>query len=269
VTRDEYIELYQRFQFGPDRVLRAIFALDDNVQVLMTYAAARGERCRHWIFTFKDVDDLERCVKDWGTFLRRLRAKTGVCGLRVFEWGRKTGRFHVHVLFDRWIDLELVNRLKADLPTMGHAEISKKKTDENLGRYLWKELSKQFRHRKALGRRRLWATFGRLAGFVTANDLEIVRECWVDGVNKGDDWKECKRLAWETRLTGESRSETWKRALWLYWHQPRMNWGEKQLAWLEKHGPWVDESEESGESEHGDAYEDGGGDTDFDVGKAA
>lgn len=257
MTHEEYTELMWKYQFGPERVLQNIFAVDDNVEVLMTYARARGQRCRFWTFTFKDVEDLERCVADWGTFLRRLRAKTGVCGLRVFEWGRTTGRFHVHAVFDRFIDKGLVDRLKADLETMGHSKISKKAADENLGRYLWKELTKQFRYRRALGRRRLWATFGRLAGFVGANDIVIKSYTWVNGVMvEWDFWKECKRLAWETRVTGESRRKTWERAGWLYshvplsWHYPREHASEELRRWL---------------AEHGDAYEDaGGGDMSFD-----
>lgn len=256
MTREQRGELLMdgRYELGPQRVLQNIFAVDENIELLLTYASARGQCCKHWVFTFKDVDDLEQCIKDWGTFLRRVRAKTGVCGLRVFEWGRKTGRFHVHVVFDRWIDLGLVNRLKADLRTMGHAEISKKETDGNLARYFWKELTKQFRYRRALGRRRLWATFGRLAGFSGAKDIVIERTDYLDGVvYEGGFWKECKRLAWEVRITGESRRQTWERAWSLYTYKL---WG--------KAIPWKPGGDSSPAVQDGDACEEPGGDVSFD-----
>jgi hypothetical protein len=170
----------------------------------------------------------------------------------------------VHAVFDRYIDKELVDRLKADLATMGHSRVSERAADENLARYLWKELTKQFRYRRALGRRRLWATFGRLAGFVGAKDYELIVEIWEDGEKKtykGGLLGECKRLASEVRVTGESRLRTWQRALWMYWFHPSQNPSEEGLRWLSEHFP--------GHVDHGDAYEDGGGDTDFDVGEAA
>ena len=145
MKREEYEGIMWEYMHGPERVLQNILAVDNNVEVLMTYARARGQRCRFWTFTFKKAEDLERCIADWSTFLRRLRAETGVCGLRVFEWGRRRGRFHVHAVFDRFVDRKkVVDRLKADLETMGWAKPSKKAADENLGKYLWKELTNSF-----------------------------------------------------------------------------------------------------------------------------
>jgi len=202
MTREEEIECWERYYFDRPRLLKAIFAVDNNVEVLMTYAAARGERCHFWTFTFRDVEDEEQCVADWSTFLRRLRAKTGVCGLRVFEWGRTTGRFHVHAVFDRYVRKELVDHLKADLCTMGHSRVSPHAVDEKGGSYVYKELTKQFGRQS---RHRLWATFGRLAGFEAVTDIKFV-----------SDWEECKEMAWLAREIGESRSKTWERAHWLY-----------------------------------------------------
>jgi hypothetical protein len=205
MTHEQYAkgaEIWQEYEFDSERTLKNVFAVSDNVDVIIEYARVRGERCNFRTFTFADVSDENQCVKDWGTFLRRLRAKTGVCGLRVFEWGRTTGRLHVHAVFDRWVSKAVVDELRAGT-TLGHVKISREAVDGNAARYLYKEVVKQFRRNR--GRRRLWATFGRLAAFCGVKDYTLEYRL-----------KNCRRYAWETREQGESRQETERRAASLY-----------------------------------------------------
>jgi hypothetical protein len=179
-----------------DRTIRAQLAVRFNVLLLLYVAKQQGQQPTFWTFTYKELGEHEEMAADWSTFLRRLRKKLPkLAGVRVFELGRKKGRFHVHAVFDRFVDGYLIQDLKKGT-RLGYAK-PKFVGDDNLARYFYKELVKQIHQRGLRGRR--WACFGKLPNqpWVTASSLDL-----------GLPWKIHQRNAFLTRPVGESRRET-------------------------------------------------------------
>jgi len=154
-----------------DRTTRARIAILLNIDMLLDCAKAEGRDPSFWTFTYATLGTVKEMAADWSTFLRRLRKHEPVAGVRVFELGRRTQRFHVHAIFDRRVPIPVVESCKEGL-RLGHSNV-KRVADNNLARYLYKEFNKQIGRRDIPGRQ--WGCFGKLPEqrWVTMSSLDL------------------------------------------------------------------------------------------------
>jgi len=247
-----------------ERVLVNMFVVAENVDAIRAFAESRGQVATFWTFTYAVVVAYAVDVEHWRKFLARLRrAVVGICGVRAFEWGPTTGRFHAHGVLDREVPKAVIEKCERDT-NLGFTWAER--VDEKGGEYLYKELGKQF-GRRGFGRR-LWGTFGKFPGRMVLRDVELVSR-----------QAECRKAAWAAReYKAEPHFKTWERASWLYQHTDvGLAEVEERIAnAAEVLGIWEGDvggdkvkcavvRAHQGTVEHGDAWENGTGSVDFDV----
>jgi hypothetical protein len=175
-----------------------------NIDMLLDCAKAEGREPSFWTFTYAMLDEPKKMAQDWSTFLKRLRRKHPVAGVRVFELGKQKGRFHVHAIFDRRVPIPDVEACKEGL-LLGHSKV-KPVNDANLARYLYKEFNKQIGRRDIPGRQ--WACFGKLQDvpWITMNSIDLELP-----------WAQDRYHAFLTKEVGEPIREVMLRAFkdWL------------------------------------------------------
>jgi hypothetical protein len=180
-----------------------------NIDMLLDCARAEGREPSFWTFTYATVGEFKEMKQDWSTFLRRLLKKVPLAGVRVFELGKTTKRFHVHAIFDRRVPIPDVESCKEGL-MLGHSNV-RAVNDANLARYLYKEFNKQIGRKDIPGRR--WACFGELANcpWITMNSMDF-KLPWA---------KERIQAIW-TKEVGEPMREVMLRAFkdWLNSRNP-------------------------------------------------
>jgi len=192
-----------------------------NIEMLLDSAKAEGREPSFWTFTYARVGEIKEMARDWSTFIKRLQRKHPVAGVRVFELGRITRRFHVHAIFDRRVPIPDVEACKEGL-MLGHSKV-KPVNDANLARYLHKEFNKQIGRKGISGRK--WGCFGKLAGqkWITMNSMDFELP-WA---------KERLQAIW-TKEVGEPMREVMLRAFkdWLNTQNPGIARLKKGLLYI-------------------------------------
>lgn len=108
-----------------------------------------------WTFTFKEVLDIKATRSRWNHLLTLLKRRwPKLAGLRVFEMHKSHG-LHVHLITNRWIDVNEARRLAAQA---GWGRIHVQRIPVERATYLAKYLSKE--RPPCFKRWRLWAGFG-------------------------------------------------------------------------------------------------------------
>ena len=137
-------------------------------------------------------------------YLRAFKRKfAGICGERIFERGRRTGRFNAHAVVDRKVTQAEMEQLRDGLKhtTVGwvYAEPVR---DDGLGAYMWKELTKEV-GRGDRGRERQMAAFGKY------------RKSKETDFDLKSNFAYCMSLAYDVREPGQSADEIRAFAMWL------------------------------------------------------
>lgn len=195
--------------------LESMCAFRQNVRAVLESANLRDDWAWFVTWTYAELAEETELVKDWATNRRRLERRTGACGVRVFEHGRRNGRFHVQAVVDRSIGEDVYLECQAGT-RLGRFD-QRPVGDGKIGSYLWKELGKS--SWAGLRGRRQWDRFGKLPGGWR----------WICGreVRLDSPLRRCFGLAFDTREVGEGVQETVERGRWLYEHGC---WGEGQAA---------------------------------------
>lgn len=149
-----------------------------------------------------DVEPWTEWRQDWGKFLRKLRKETGVCGVRVFQCGKRRGRFHVHTINDREIGKVVIEHCKIG-GRLGFHEMSGRIEGRDLVKYMVREFVKPSVRVEGV---RSFATFGEFAGRYGAEDFLIWSAC-----------AECMKLGLGLRGEGDSFSEAIEEGRQIFW----------------------------------------------------
>ena len=259
---DRYVGRVSEYTLG------CMLAMAQNVEAVRHQAEEKGETATFGTITSwlsSQALERERNRRNWirgmCLYRRKLVKLTGAKLVWVNEFGRKGGRLHGHFAADRSMDLDLMEEAKIlcryplDVELGGEMVRVRMEAWGLVGRchikalgapdYLWKELG------KSVGRRGL--------GFKLMGTLgEFKGRCGVRDFVLDSPMAECRRLAVATRVTGEPLRLVWERAREHYgaWSAGKLDLGPKYDRWRGRI---------SGGG--GDAWEDEGGETDFDVEK--
>lgn len=129
-----------------------------------------SERPYFWTFTMKKALSIQDSIAAWNRFQKLMykwgrHPKTGkqtIFGLRVFELHPGGHGLHVHVLFNRFININIVRRY-AEMCGYFWIDVTRIRSHceaDKVADYLTKYLSKQERAQCLKGRR-LWAAIGK------------------------------------------------------------------------------------------------------------
>jgi hypothetical protein len=122
-----------------------------------------------WTFTFKETLSIKDTRSRWNHLLTLLRRNwTGLCGLRVFELHPKGHGLHVHLVTNRFVEVNRVRTLSAQA---GWGRIHAQRIPKQRATYLAKYLSKQ--RPPCFKAWRLWAGFGKEWIWTRVADIEI------------------------------------------------------------------------------------------------
>ena len=151
------------------------------------------------LHTFWSQQDYPVMSVQWTKYQTRLCQREGLFGVRVFEFHEQWG-LHVHTVQDHMVHPDVIEWARDG--TIIGLVWQKPIWGGDVGRYLDKEITKQFDERDAIGRR--WATFGKF------NKTRV-----KDVVAFGPE-VDCRREAWAMRQPGETRRDVEKVALGMY-----------------------------------------------------
>ena len=142
-----------------DSQYRRRMAVKSNVEAVQESAERQGLQATFLMVTFRRVDHWRKMKREVTVFFKRLKERTGRCGVYVWERGALRGRPHVHCVLDGFVAIGDIEKCKAGLGYIGHTGIEKT-GQTGPAQYMYKEMWKQAGRRDVPGRR--WGRFGRL-----------------------------------------------------------------------------------------------------------
>jgi hypothetical protein len=183
--------------YGKNSMVKSLYAMFWNVEAL-----AKCEGAQFVMVTMARLDEERVMSAACGDFLQRVRRKFRINGLRIYEFGGKTHRFHSHWVTDRFVSREDLRVCRREGGLVGIVE-TKEVWSGGLAGYLDKEVTKGMWRQTSLKRR--WATFGEFAGRERAMDIKLI--------SRTNYWLGC---AWAIRSPSDSPARVVARGMELY-----------------------------------------------------
>src|SRR6266853_2879961 len=93
--------------YGKNSMVKSLYAMFWNVEAL-----AKCEGSQFVMITMARLDEERVMSAACGKYLQAVRRKYGINGLRVYEFGTQTHRFHSHWVTDRFVWREDLRALR-------------------------------------------------------------------------------------------------------------------------------------------------------------